>query len=119
MSQNDPAGASGATYRKVVNRVAKMLKEPPNHSKYPSDDFEAIADRIDEKARKRALEWYRRGIRRGFIEACDAMLDGQLKLKGSTLRCPSEVVISVRVKFRGEKWQKKQFTFSAEDLEFE
>lgn len=112
------AGASSATYRKVVNRIATTLRQPAKHTRYPSDDFEAVAGRIDPESRQRALEWYRRGIRRGFIEACDALLDGQLQLKGRTLHSPPSVVISMRVRFRGERWRQQRFDFSAAELDF-
>lgn len=118
MASNSPVSASSATYRKVVNRVAKELHEPPHHSRYPSDDFDRGASLIDAKAKTRALQWYKRGMRRGFIEACDALLDGQLELKGKTLLCPPEVVISIRVKLKGSPWKKHSVKFSAEDLEF-
>ena len=118
MKVKDIAGASSATYRKAVNKVAEVLRIDPNHTRYPSEDFEAISDVIDEKSRERALEWYRRGLRRGFEEACDAIVDGELEFKNKTLYCPSEVVISVRVKFRGIPRQEKEFTFSADDLGF-
>ncbi|KEZ69277.1 hypothetical protein AAY86_15090 [Pseudomonas amygdali pv. tabaci str. ATCC 11528] len=119
MSTKLPVAASSATYRKAVNRVAEALREPPNHSRYPSEDFEEIVDLIDEKSRDRAIQWYERGVRRGFIEATNAMLDGQLELKNNTLYCPSNVEISVRVKFRGEEWHKMRIKFTAKDLDFE
>lgn len=119
MNKASPVAASSATYRKVVNRVAKVLKEPPNHSRYPSEDFEEMVEMIDEKSRDRALQWYKRGVRRGFIEACDAMLDGQLELKNNTLYCPGNVQICVKVKFRGEEWERLRIKFSAEDLGFD
>ena len=118
MTSQDPECAAPATYRKCVNRVARTLREPAQHTGYPSDDLEAVIDLIDVKSRERALEWYRRGIRRGFIEACDALLDGQLEMKEGTLYCPSDVVISVRVKFRGEPWERRTFEFTADELEF-
>jgi hypothetical protein len=98
--------------------VTETLRIPPNHTRYPSGDFETVTGLIDEKAKERALQWYERGIRRGFIEACDAFLDGQLELKAGTLYCPSKVVISVRVKFRGDDWQNRDFEFKAEDIDF-
>jgi hypothetical protein len=119
MSTKNPTAASSATYRKVVNKVSTALREPPNHSRYPSDDFEEVVELIDEKSKERAMQWYKRGIRRGFIEACDALLDGQLELKNGTLYCPSDVEISVRIKFRGEEWEMKKFEFSSQDLDFE
>lgn len=116
--KNTPAAASSKTYKKVVNTLAKVLRVKPNHGEFPSEDFQDMADLVDEKSKERAMKWYRRGLRRGFEGACDAILDDKLELKKGTLYCPSEVVISVRVKFRGEKWQDKEFTFTADELGF-
>ncbi len=119
MKSHTPVGASSATYRKVVNRLAQELREPAVHTRYPSDDFQALAKAIDPVSRKRALRWYKRGIRRGFIEACDAILDRQLKLKKNVLRCPPKVSIFVKVRFAGQRWSRMNFRFDAEDLDFE
>lgn len=118
MEVKNTAGASSSTYRKVVNKVAKVLRVDPSHTRYPSEDFEVISDIIDEKSRERALAWYRRGLRRGFEEACDAIVDGSLELKNKTLYCPPEVVISVRIKFRGIPSKDKEFVFAADDFGF-
>jgi hypothetical protein len=114
-----PIAASSATYRTAVNKVARSLREPAEHGPYPSEDFEAITDLIDPKSRERALEWYKRGIRRGLIQACNAMLRGELELKGSTLYCPADgLAVSVRVKFIGEPWEQQKFEFPADELDF-
>ena len=114
-----PTAASSATYRKATNRVARTLGEEPEHTQYPSEDFEAITDLIDPKSRERALEWYERGIRRGLIQACNAMLRGDLELNDKTLYCPADgITASVRVKFRGERWTQEEFAFTAEELGF-
>lgn len=118
MKSNEVVGAASATYRKVVKKIATTLRTPANHSQYPSEDFKAIVGLIDSRSQERALDWYRRGIKRGFIEACDAILDEQLELKKGTLYCPSRIEISVRVRFRGDDWQDKSFRFSAKELEF-
>ena len=49
------------------------------------------------------MEWYRRGLKRGFISACDAVLDDDQELKDGILYSPEEIVISVRIRFKGEK----------------
>lgn len=118
MKAKEIISASSATYRKAVNRVAKVLRVEPDHTRYPSEDFEAIADLIDEKSKERALQWYRRGLRRGFEEACDAVVDGKLEFKDGTLYCPSEVVISVRVRFKDTARIEKEYLFTAEELGF-
>jgi hypothetical protein len=118
MTAKDVIGAASATYRKAVNKVAQALRIDPNHTRYPSEDFESISDLIDEKSRERAFQWYRRGLRRGFEEACDAIVEGKLELKGNTLYCPNKVVISVRMKFKDAPRVEHEFTFSADDLGF-
>lgn len=118
MKAREVIGAASATYRKAVNKVAQAIRVDPNHTRYPSEDFESISDLIDEKSRERALQWYRRGLRRGFEEACDAIVEGKLELKGKTLYCPNEVVISVRVKFKDTSRSEMEFTFSADELGF-
>ena len=117
-NSNSPAAASSKTYRKVVNKIAKVLRIKPNHSSFPSDDFEEMADLVDEKSKERAMKWYRRGIKRGFEEACDAILENEIELKNNTLTCPNEIIVSVRVKFRDEEWQDKEFKFTADELGF-
>lgn len=118
MKIKDIVGASSATYRKAVNKISDVLNLDPHHTKYPSEDFESAIELIDEESRKRALKWYKRGLRRGFEEACDAVVNGDLELKGDTLYCPSKVVISVRVKFRGMEAKDKEFEFTADELGF-
>lgn len=118
MKAKDVIGGVSATYRKAVNRVAKALRVDPDHTRYPSEDLETIADLIDEKSKERALKWYRLGLRRGFIEACDAVLEGELELKESTLFCPQEVIISVRIRFKGGPQEDRDFSFTAKELGF-
>lgn len=64
--EKDIVGASSATYRKVVKKIAEVLRIDPEHARHPSEDFETISDVIDDKSRDRAMEWYRRGLRSGF-----------------------------------------------------
>lgn len=118
MKAKEVIGAASATYRKVVNKVAQALRVDPNHTRYPSEDLESITDLIDEKSKERALQWYRRGLRRGFEEACDAIAEGKLELKNGSLYCPNEVVISVRIKFKDTPRVEKEFVFSADELGF-
>jgi hypothetical protein len=79
-----------------------------------------VTDLVDVKSRERALKWYRMGLRRGFAEATDAVVDGGLEYKARTrtLYCPKKVVISVGVAFRGVLREEKQFTFTAKELGF-
>ena len=117
--RNSSGAAASATYRKAVNTIAEALRIDPQHTRYPSEDLDIHAELIDEKSKERALEWYRRGLKRGFINACDAILEGDIELKGNTLIAPKKVFISVRIKFKGEKRKDEEFIFSSHDLGFE
>jgi hypothetical protein len=110
--------ASSATYRKATNKLAKAIRISPKHSSYPSGDFEAVTGLIDQKSRGRALKWYKRGIRLGFIEACNALLDGRLEFKNGTLYCPNKFTVSRKMRFRGQAMHELHFKFKAEDLDF-
>jgi hypothetical protein len=101
-----------------VNKIADALRIDPQHTRYPSEDLDVHADRIDEKSKDRALKMYRKGLRRGFINACDAILEGDLELKQNTLYALGRITISVRIKFKGEKWKDEEFVFSSGELEF-
>lgn len=100
----------------------------PKHTKYPKDDFEELVELVDaheltdpDAVKRRMIRWYKRGIRRGYIRACDAIIDpkGELSLQGGNLYCDSESVkIRVRIKIDGT-WHKRTFKFGREDLEFE
>jgi len=122
VKKNSPVAAASATYRKAVNAIGDALGVEPQHGDTPSDDLEIYADLIEEKSKERAIEWYRRGLKRGFINACDAMLRGNLQLKQKILilntKSNKTSEISVKVKFRGEDWESKTFVFSADELEF-
>ncbi len=118
MERRNPAGAASATYRKAVNKIADALQIEPLHTRYPSEDLDFHADQIDEESKNRALKMYRKGLRRGFINACDAILKGDLELKDKTLYAPKKVAISVKIKFKSEKWRSEEFVFTAKELEF-
>lgn len=120
------AEASSKTYRKVVDQLSEAIGWEPEHTKYPSEDFQNLVDAIVEVAdphavRRRLIAWYKKGIRRGYITACNALIrpDGELSLKDDTLFCnKAQVTVQVRMKIDGE-WTKKKFRFSSKDLEFE
>ena len=111
--------ASSATYRKATNEVAKKLKIDPEHTEYPSDDFQAISEMIPEKINKAALKWYRMGIKRGFRKATDMMLDGKFHLKASTLYGPDEIEFKVKTRFAGEKWISRKIKIDPEEIGFD
>ena len=113
-----PVAASCATYRKVNNKLAKALNIDPNHTQYPGEDFENLIDKMDEQNKNRVIEWYRRGLKRGFICATDQVVQKTLEFKNGTLYAPTEIKISVKLKLRGEPSQNEEFVFNAEELGF-
>ncbi|CAJ3456006.1 Uncharacterised protein [Burkholderia pseudomallei] len=113
------AGASSATYRKVVNALAeKVLDQDPRHTRYPSQDFELLLDEIPEAMKAKALEWYERGIKRGMARATDLMASGKITLENGTVYAPAEIQVRVKTKFRGEEWESREFTVDAEEIGF-
>ena len=127
------AAASSATYRKAVNIIADQIGVEPTHTRYPSEDFErltksykkhlikSVKKGLANAHKERLIEWYKRGLRRGYITACDSLIDpdGELSLEGGELLCDSKhIKIRVRLKIDG-KWHKKTFDFHRKDLEFE
>lgn len=119
MRSKDGIKASSATYRKATNEVAKQLKITPEHSKYPSDDFQDITALIPEKINAAELKWYRMGIKRGFSKATDMMLDGKFHLEASTLYGPKKIEFKVKTKFAGGKWITRTIKIDPEDIGFE
>ncbi len=110
--------AASATYRKATNEVAKHLKVKPTHTKIPGDDFKEITEMIPEKIKEKAIKWYEMGIKRGFINATDMMLNRKINLKGKKLYCPKKFDLKVKTKFSGEDWQKRNFIIKAKDIGF-
>ena len=143
---NSAAAASSATYRKVNNALADAVGVEPNHTQYPSGDFERLAKSSKKRMKslekdlanankrikalkkglakadkKRLLESYKEGLRRGYITACDSLInpDGELSLKGGELFCDSKhIKIRARMKVDRE-WHVKTFDFHRKELEFE
>jgi hypothetical protein len=99
--------------------VAKKLRIDPQHGKYPSDDFKEIIELIPEEIRKKAVKWYKMGIKRGFAKATDMMLDGEIYKKGNTVYCPNRFEIRVKTKFSSEPWVKRKIEIKADDIGFE
>jgi len=113
-----PAGASSATYRKVVNGIASAVGQKPSHSKYPSEDFEAALELIPDALKEKALEWYIRGIKRGMAKAIDLMAEGTIYVQDGTVRAPPTMEVKVRTKLRGE-WDRHAVEVQAKEIGFE
>lgn len=117
---NSPIGASSATYRKAVNKLAKKLKRQPSHSKYPSSDFEEIVEyTVSEVMKEKALQWYEMGIKRGMAKATDMMLFGKIYKKNEEVFAPDEFTIKVKTRFSGEDWERHEFLIKSEDIGFD
>lgn len=112
------AAMSSATYKKVNKTLAPIAGVPVKHGRFPSKDFEVMTDRLKGRSKERAFQYYERGRRRGFIEACDAILDGRLEIKDGELCYQGKtIVISRRFKFSDGSSETRRFEFKPEDLD--
>lgn len=118
MSKQSTAAAS-ATYRKAVNRIAEVLDKDPDHSRYPSVDFDAAIESIPETMREKALEWYERGIRRGLSKATDLMADKTIYIEDGVVYAPKIIKVKVRTKMSGAEWAHHEFSIRSSEIGFE
>ena len=118
---NREAEASSKTYRHAINVLADELDIEPDHSGRPSQDYLRAVELLGDKLREHARKYYRLGIRRGLIVACDRMLEGELVLEGDTLRLPNTgVTVKVKVRYAPEDDKKSDsFKFTPSQLEFD
>lgn len=114
-----PVGAASATYRKAVNGIAEALDQEPNHSKYPSLDFESALADIPLAIKEKALEWYIRGVKRGMAKATDLMVEEKIYKENGTVYAPHKIKFNVRTKFNGGKWEFMQVEIQAKEIGFE
>lgn len=112
------AGAASATYRKAVNEIADALGTDPTHTKYPSLDFDEAVDAIPEEMKKKALEWYERGIKRGMAHATDLMASGDISVSDGVVTAPATIKLKVRTKFKGEDWESRQVLVNCGEIGF-
>ena len=117
---NRAAEASSKTYRHATNLLADELDVEPDHTDRPSEDYSRAVDLVGDKLRERARKYYRLGIRRGFIDACDRMLQGDLTLDGDTLWLSGGgITVSVKVRLApDDDKQSESFKFRPSQLEF-
>jgi hypothetical protein len=117
--KNSPAAAASATYRKAVNGIAEALDHEPAHSKYPSLDFEAALAGIPDEVKRKALEWYERGIRRGMAKATDLMAEGKIYLEQGTVYAPRKLKVRVRTRVGGGEWESHELSIKSQEIGFE
>ena len=118
---NREAEASSKTYRRAINILADELDIEPDHSERPSQDYLRAVNLLGDKLRERARKYYRLGIRRGLIVACDRLLEGELEFDGDTLWLP-KAGVAVKVKLRYAPDDDKDpdsFRFTPSELEFD
>ena len=118
---NREAGASSKTYRHAINILADELDIEPVHSDRPSQDYLHAVELLGDKLREHARKYYRLGIRRGLIVACDRMLEGKLTLEGDTLWLPNAgVTVKVKIRYApGDDKESDSFRFTPSQLEFD
>ena len=114
-----PIAVSSATYRKAVNGIAEALDKDPEHSRYPSEDFQLALESIPEAMREKALEWYERGIRRGLSKATDLMADEIIYVKDGVVLAPKIIKVKVRTKMSGTDWVNHEFSIRSTEIGFE
>lgn len=115
------AQASSKTYRHAVNILADELDVEPDHTDSPSEDYLRAVEVVGDKLRERARKYYRLGMRRGLIAACNKVLEGELTLDGDTLWMPN-AGMTVKVKIRyapGDDKESHSFRFTPSELEFD
>ena len=119
--EDSPIAASSKTYRAATNLLADELDIEPGHTSRPKADYERAVDHVGDRLRKRARKYYRLGIRRGFIAACNRMLKGDLRLKGDTLWLyKAHVTVKVNVSYApGDERERDSFRFTMSELEFD
>ena len=115
-----PVAASSKTYRAAINLLTDELDIEPMHTRRPSTDYRRAVDLVGDELRDRARKYYRLGIRRGFIAACNRMLKGDLELEGKTLWLHrSRVTVKVEIRHApGDEKRPDSFQFSQGELEF-
>ena len=121
MANSNEIAASSKTYRKATNLLAGTLGMEPQHSSSPKNDYEETLGKIDPAFEKFAWKGYRRGVRRGFIAACDALLkkDGELTFDDNVLVFNKPFFeITVSIRYRGNVPKKRKIRFKPEDLQF-
>jgi len=116
---NKAVAASSATYRKVVNGIAKALDKDPIHSPYPSEDFESALDGIPDALKQKAMEWYVRGIKRGMSKATDLMVENKIYIKDGVVYAPKEIQLNVRTRHKGEEWVSREIIVYSKEIGFE
>ncbi|MFS2004154.1 hypothetical protein ACEN9F_11075 [Duganella sp. CT11-25] len=119
IKEKTPGGSASAAKRNAVKGLAAALGKTVQHTTKPNNDFDALLEEIPKELRKKALNWYERGIRRGMTIATDMMADGQITFDGEYVRAPNTINARVRTKFAKGDWEDHKFKIPAADLGFD
>jgi hypothetical protein len=104
-STSEGITVASRTYVKANKLTAKAAGVKPVLTGSPEDDFGDILRQVISK--DRVLNMYAMGLKRGLTKA----RTGKLKPNKR-----GQIIIRVKIKFRGENWQSKSFSFAAKDL---
>lgn len=114
----NPVSACSATYRRAVNKVAKAIKVQPNHTRFPSEDFEDIVSEIPDAMKSNAIGWYERGIKRGLRIATDLMANGEIYMSNNVVYAPPLIPVKTKVRFADSGWEVFKLNIDIEDIGF-
>jgi hypothetical protein len=115
---NTLVGASSATYRTAVNKVAKAIKRKPRHTRYPSKDLDDIVRKIPGVLDQEIIKWYKLGVKRGMRKATDLMAENAIYKKGEAVYAPDDMMVKVRVRIAGKPWKKVEIHVKPKQIGF-
>jgi len=124
MSSRDEARGASKARRMATTELYDQfgVNQPPGMSRPRSDYDDAltvVSEVSGERADRRAMRWYRKGLVRGMTKALDWVLEGDIELEGATLTTnKNEFVVKVRVRLRGNDWESRRFRFKPDAVGF-
>lgn len=65
-----------------------------------------------------ALEWYKKGIKRGLTKATDLMANETIYLQANQVYAPPVIKVKVRTKMKNGDWESHTLEVSAEEIGF-
>jgi hypothetical protein len=108
---NTLVGASSATYRTAVNKVAKAIKRK-------SKDLDDIVRKIPGVLDQEIIKWYKLGVKRGMRKATDLMAENAIYKKGEAVYAPDDMMVKVRVRIAGKPWKKVEIHVKPKQIGF-
>ncbi|MFM2478544.1 hypothetical protein [Celerinatantimonas sp. MCCC 1A17872] len=68
--------------------------------------------------REKALQWYKRGIKRGMRVATDLMAEGEIYKEADIVHAPNSMKVKSKIKMSGGDWEKYSVTVKAKEIGF-